>query len=366
MKIAVDARPLSHALAGIGRYTDSLLREMIPRGHDWYLYSDRPLLVDYSALGSVTVRSPEKVVRPGAIWSQWGFVNWARQDRVDLFWSPRHHLPIFLPVKMKKLLTVHDLVWLRYPATMKPRGWLLELLFMPLSLLLADGIIAVSRFSAEEVSRTFHVSMDKIKTIPEAAFSTSVELDDGELPELLQKKYFLFVGTPEPRKNLNRLLEAYKNFLDRELDHKPALYIVGGSGWGHQISDTVQSLDLDEHVSILNDIDDAALEKLYKHAHVLLMPSLYEGFGLPILEAMSQGTPVITSNCSSLPEIAGKAALFIDPYDIQSISDAMESLSENEKLRSELSAEALLQASKFSWKTSADRTMEVMMKLLAE
>jgi glycosyltransferase involved in cell wall biosynthesis len=365
MKIAVDARPLSHPLAGIGRYTDSLLRELIPRGNDWYLYSDRPLLEDYSTLGSVIVRTPEKVVKPGAIWSQFGFVRWARDDDVDLFWSPRHHLPLFLPRKMKKLLTVHDLVWLRYPRTMKPRGWLLELMFMPLSLLLSDRIIAVSRFSADEVSNTFHISMDKIETIPEAVFSTSSDMEADVSPELLDDRFFLFVGTPEPRKNLQRLLEAYKIFLAQGMECSPKLYIVGGSGWGQQISETIQTLDLEGHVYVLNRINDAALEEVYKHAVALLMPALYEGFGLPILEAMSHGTPVVTSDRSSLPEVAGDAALLVNPYDVKSISDAMEAIFSDKKLRSELSSKALLQAKKFSWKESADQTMAVIEGLLS-
>jgi glycosyltransferase involved in cell wall biosynthesis len=363
MKIAVDARPLSHPTFGIGRYTESLLNELIPRGDDWYLYSDRPLLVDYTHFSNVTIRTPARVLTPGALWSQWNFVRWARQDGVDLFWSPRHHLPVFLPMKMKKLLTIHDLVWLRYPRTMKPLGWILELLLMPISLFLADRIVAVSKFSASEVSKTFHIRASRIDTIPQAAFELTTERESDLPQDILKQNYFLFVGTPEPRKNLDRLLKAYKSFLEKGLTNNPMVYIVGSSGWGSEISSTIKSLALNEQVLVLDKINDPALQQIYKHALALLLPSLYEGFGLPVLEAMSHGTPVITSDCSSLPEIAGEAAILVDPYDITAIAGAMESLHSDEALRKELSEKGLVQAGKFSWENSADRTMAVMKEL---
>jgi len=365
VRIAVDARPLAQSTAGIGRYTESILRKLIPKGGRWFLYSDRPLIKDYSDLGDVVVRVPEKKILSGALWAQWGFVRWAKKDAVDVFWSPRHHLPIFLPGKIKKLVTIHDLVWIRYPGSMKRLGWLLEFLLMPISLLLADQIISVSEFTADEIRKVFRISAGKIETIPLAAYEYPEDHQhDSDVPsEITKKDYFLFVGTPEPRKNLKRLLKAFSEFVS-EPGKTPRLYIVGGNGWGSvKTSELVEELGLQRNVILLDHISDCALEQMYQHAMALVMPSLYEGFGLPILEAMSHGVPVITGNCSAMPEVAGDGALLVDPDSVAEIKASMSKLYTDYELRTELSERARKQAENFSWQLTADQTLAQIKRL---
>jgi len=364
VRIAVDARPLAHPTAGIGRYTDSLVTKLIPQGGKWFLYSDRPLLKDYSHLGDVVVRLPERRRIPGVLRAQTDFVGWAKRDVIDIFWSPRHHLPVFLPRKIKKLVTIHDLVWIRHPGSMKKIGWLLEFLLMPVTLLLADRIISVSEFTAGEMEDVLRVPAAKIETIPLAPYDFDEEQQPGDSPvDILNKEYFLFVGTPEPRKNLRRLLEAFRN-LCKVLDTSPALYIVGGHGWGgEETSDLVLELDLGKDVVLLGHVNDSELEQVYRHALALVMPSLYEGFGLPILEAMRHGVPAITGNCASMPEVAGDGALLVNPLSVGDIEAAMSKLYLQPELRAALSESALAQAQKFSWELAADRTLAQIKKL---
>ena len=365
MRIAVDARPLAHPTAGIGRYTESLLCKLIPQGGKWFLYSDIPLLKDYSHLGDVVVRLPDETIFPGALRVQKGFARLAKEDSVDVFWSPRHHLPVFLPRNIKKLVTIHDLVWVRYPRSMKRLGWLVELLLMPISLLLADKVITVSEFTADEIKKVFRISHSKIKAIPLAAYEHAQDdQGDGVLsPDVTKKDYFLFVGTPEPRKNLRRLLMAFRDLLG-EVNGTPLLYIVGGHGWGgEETSELIQELDLGQNVVLLGHISDPALQQVYECAIALVMPSLYEGFGLPILEAMGHGIPVITGNCSAMPEVAGDGALLVNPVSVAEIKMAMRQLYVDVDSRNELGQKARKQAEKFSWQLTADKTLAVIERL---
>ena len=360
MRIAVDARALAHPTAGIGRYTDSLINELIPQGGRWFLYSDKPLLKNYANLGDVIVRLPERKRIPGVLRGQMDFVRWAREDAVDVFWSPRHHLPIFLPRAIKKLVTIHDVDWVRHPASMKKLGWLLEFLLMPVSLLLADQIISVSNFTAAEINKVFRISPGKIRTIHLAAYvarEDHLDDDSDKPPDIAGKDYFLFVGTPEPRKNLRRLLIAFKALLAEE-DGNPHLCVVGGHGWGGSTTDElIHELDLQASVSLLGHISDSDLDRTYKKAMALVVPSLYEGFGIPIVEAMRHGLPIITGNCSSMPEVAGDAALLVNPLCVDEIKTAMSRLYSDQELRAELSERALKRAENFSWKQTADQTL---------
>ncbi|MCZ6501153.1 MAG: glycosyltransferase family 1 protein, partial [Gammaproteobacteria bacterium] len=345
--------------------TESVLRKLIPKGGRWFLYSDRPLIGDYSDLGDVVVRVREKRIFPGALWAQWGFVRWAKIDAVDVFWSPRHHLPVLMPGKIKKLLTIHDLVWVRHPGSMTRLGWLLEFLLMPISLLLADQIISVSEFTADEIRKVFRISAGKIETIPLAAYDYPEDHRyDSDVPsEITKGDYFLFVGTPEPRKNLKRLLMAFNDLLS-EVDGTPSLVIIGGNGWGNvKTSELVEELGLQRNVILLDHISDCALEQMYQHAMALVMPSLYEGFGLPILEAMSHGVPVITGNCSAMPEVAGDGALLVDPDSVAEIKASMSKLYADRELRTELSEKAGKQAENFSWQLTADQTLAQIKRL---
>lgn len=220
MRIAVDARPLAHPFTGIGRYTESLLKRLVQMGHQWYLYSDRPITPRFPVGDRVQLRVGKAT--PGSAlslaYSQLVFPRWSRGDCVDLFWSPRHHLPLWLPASVAGLVTIHDLVWKRYPETMLGRNRTLESLIMRPSLRRASRVICVSEFTASEVKDVYPEVADNCVVIPEAA-----EMSDEHYEErfpVSEQPYLLFVGTMEPRKNLPRLLQAFRSAVDRGVAHK--------------------------------------------------------------------------------------------------------------------------------------------------
>ncbi|WP_299586437.1 glycosyltransferase family 1 protein [uncultured Microbulbifer sp.] len=358
-KIAVDARPLSIPTTGIGRYTRAILERMIVSEHEWYLYSHQPLLVDLQSLPNVTVRSGN--VRRGSLssfFAQAVFPFWAWRDSADLFWSPRHHLPLCLGSSVSKVLTVHDLVWQRFPETMPRLGLQLERMLMPPAVKLADSVIAVSRSTASELRQSFPACAEKIVTIYEAPF-----LEVADTPSPLGE-YFLFVGTIEPRKNLKRLLDAYSSYR-KEIAGPLPLKICGGKGWGlPELQGKIRELGLEESIELLGYVADDQLPKLYREARALLIPSLYEGFGLPIVEAYSQGTPVLTANLGAMAEVAGDAALTVNPASTTEIARALTLLTQDREKVSELQLRALQRAEKFSWDKAAAETLSLVESIL--
>jgi glycosyltransferase involved in cell wall biosynthesis len=364
MRIAVDARPLATPLTGIGRYTQALLQHLMATDHQWFLYSDRPLPVQLAEDPRVTVRTGSAGDRgPGSLWrAQWSFSRWARQDAVDLFWSPRHHLPLLLSRRIARVVTIHDLVWRRFPATMQAKNLLLERALMGPSIAAADRVICVSRFTADEVCSFYPSAAGKCKVIHEAAVQT---MGVGSLPAGVPASYLLFVGTLEPRKNLPGLLRAYAGL--KNDPSIPPLVIAGGGGWGQEdLPGIIQGLGLQERVVLCGYVSDGELQALYRGARALLMPSLYEGFGLPVLEAMQHGVPVIASSTSSLPEVAGDGALLVNPLQEAEISGAIRQLVKDETLHAQLSARARQQAGSFCWQGAAGETIELFKQALAD
>jgi len=364
MRIAVDARPLAAPLTGIGRYTLSLLERLVAEGHQWFLYSDRPLQVHFPHNARLDIRHGDaRGGTPGSLrWAQWQYSRWALQDVVDLFWSPRHHLPLLLPRRIARVVTIHDLVWRQFPETMRRKNLWLERALMGPSIATADKVICVSKFTASEVSRYYPAAIGKCRVIHEAA-EESVVID--MLPRGMPSRFLLFVGTLEPRKNLPRLLRAFARLRDDAT--VPPLVIVGGGGWGGEdLPRLIEQLDLQERVILSGYVSDAQLQALYAAAHCLLMPSLYEGFGLPVLEAMQHGVPVIASSTSSLPEVVGDAGLLVNPYAETEIAGAIQRLVHDTDLHQQLSARARTRSEGFSWQQAARETLALFEETLAE
>ncbi|AOS97771.1 D-inositol 3-phosphate glycosyltransferase [Microbulbifer aggregans] len=359
-KIAIDARPLSSPTAGIGRYTRALVERLVHHDYEWYLYSHRPL-VDESGLGSnVSIRTGSvRADSLSTLFAQAVFPVWARKDGIELFWSPRHHLPLLLGGAVAKVLTVHDLVWRHFPETMSRPGLLLERLLMPASIQSASSVIAVSNSTAEELRDAYPQECHKVTTVLEAPFlSPSQATSFGD--------YFLFLGTLEPRKNLQRLLEGYARYCSR-VRAPLTLKICGAKGWGlPELERLLVQLGLEKKVELLGYLSDDALPGLYAGARALLMPSLYEGFGLPIVEAMSQGTPVLASRRGAMMEVAGDGGVLVDPESCEEIASALVTLSEDMSLVETLQEKASIRAGQFSWDNAAEQTLALFESLLSE
>jgi glycosyltransferase involved in cell wall biosynthesis len=284
------------------------------------------------------------------------FPLWARQDEIDIFWSPRHHLPLFLPANIHKVVSIHDLVWYRCGETMTWFGRLIERILMPPSITKADKVLALSQFTLSELADVFPLAADKLYKLFGASSLPSIDL----AAEVAPGKYFLFVGTIEPRKNLNRLLEAFALLLSNT-DQSVTLKIVGGGGWGDvRLEQLVTQYGISESVELLGQIEDDQLVAEYAGALALVMPSLYEGFGLPVIEAMSQGVPAVVSESSAMSEIADIAGVAVDPYNIQSISHGMLTIL-GALERQALSTAAKNRSANFSWDRSAEKLYRILL-----
>ena len=360
MRIAVDARPLIAPKTGIGRYLTELLRRM-PRqsNHQWFLYGPGPgwkTSVPFADMhstaracrGKVVVRGPN---RADELHAQVMFPRWAALDRADVFWSPRHRLPLGLTTPA--VVTIHDLVWKHAPTTMRPLGYLVERATMPRSIRRARRLIAVSRATKRSIERYFPEVADKTTVVPEASFIEAPEIAGAPT----SPPFGLFVGTVEPRKNIERLLQAFAA-IKGEVEHD--LHLVGGAGWRMpKPSALIHAHGLQSRVRHLGALEDEDLLRQYAGCDFVAMPSLYEGCGLPIIEAMTFGKPVLTSNSSAMAEIAGDAGLLVDPMSIEDMARALKRMMTDAALRTRLAAAARRRAGDFSWDSAAAETVRI-------
>ena len=336
--------------------------------HEWMLCGRGQALSKHAALTGAGCRIDHMPPHMGRILSLITTLPlWAGREQPDVFWGPAHRLPLWLPANTRRVVTVHDLCWLLAPQTMRSSTRKLDALLMPRALQSANAVIAVSSATQDallehfpEVSGRLHLILEGASALPDPLSAEVIEHWGVSTP------YVLFVGTLEPRKNLLRLLEAFGRVQKRCLTSNtkaPQLVIVGGIGWGtDNLSSAILHLGLSDNVCFLGRVPDAQLSTLYRHAAFLAMPSLYEGFGLPLVEAMAQGTPVLTSGNSSMPEVAGQAGCLVNPLDVGSIEAGLWNLLSNPSYRAGLASCAKSQAEKFSWDRAAAETLRVLVK----
>jgi alpha-1,3-rhamnosyl/mannosyltransferase len=277
-----------------------------------------------------------------------------------------YHEPNYVlrPFTGPAVTTIHDLGWLHFPHTLKTATRRIMERGMPQTLRRAAHFITVSRFVAEELTREFGIQPDRISVTPLGVDSRFRPFDVVESRLLMDRldlvhgRYLLAVGTLEPRKNLSALVNAYGG-LPTRLQERVPLVLAGGRGWGEALGAHAARLQRAGRIRLLGYVSESDLVLLYAGAACFIMPSLYEGFGIPILEAMASGVPVVTSNRSAMPEVAGDAALLVDPDDITSIRDAVRQLLEDSSLCQRLVRAGLARASTFSWQQTVDSTLAV-------
>lgn len=261
----------------------------------------------------------------------------------------------------KKIVTVHDMVIKAYPETVRFRTRKMLETGLEKSMKRADAIITDSYFSKSEIEKYYPEYGHKVKVVPCGVDSgrfypekNTAEIERVRNKLSLPEKYFLYLGTVEPRKNLERLIEAYSIFL-KDCGSPPKLVMAGGNGWlNSSIYSKADELGISENVIFTDYVDSADLRPLICGAGAFLFPSLYEGFGMPPLEAMSCGVPVLVSSSASLPEVTGDCAVIVDAYSVQSIADGIGKLYENRDLCRKLSESGIRRAEQFSWKNSAE------------
>jgi glycosyltransferase involved in cell wall biosynthesis len=370
--IYFDVSAAVHRRAGLGRYAESLACALAP------LLSNRLALFYNREAGIEPLpgleRLPASTVSLGykpwrmLVWmGQWTHIGFNRlMPDAELFHATEH---LLLPLRgVPTVLTVHDLIFRHLPQHHKRLNrWYLNLT-MPLFCRRATHLIAISEQTRQDVVTAYGVPAEKITVIYEAAdprfrVQSAQAVASARSRYLLPERYLLFVGTVEPRKNLIRLLAAFERLRAQGLTD--ALVIVGRRGWLTDDFDAaLERSPAKPAVLFPGFVPDDDLPAIYAGAQALVMPSLYEGFGLPVLEAMACATPVACSHTSSLPEIAGDAALFFDPAEVDGIADAIRRILRDPDLQAQLRDAGLRQAGQFSWNRAAKETSALYQRLM--
>jgi len=279
------------------------------------------------------------------------------KEKIDVFFSPTHYLPFFTP--LPSVVSILDVSYLEYPKLFKRRDLYQLKLWGGYSLRKSKKVITISHSSKDGIIKAYGIFSDKvIVAYPGLAEKKNIKsMEDIERKYGVKGKYILFVGTLQPRKNISRLIEAFSKLSDKDL----TLVVVGKKGWMYEeILSSPKEFGVSNRVLFLDTVGDEDLPTFYKNAQFFILPSLYEGFGLPVLEAMQYGCPVIISNVSSLPEAGGDAAMYVDPEDASDITEKMEKLLKDSSLKEDLIKKGYDQVKKFSWEKTAAQTIRVL------
>ncbi len=304
-------------------------------------------------------------VVPGRfLWSQIFLpIRLFRQKNIDVFFSPAHYLPRFSPVPT--VVTIHDLSYLYFPGDFLKKDLFQLKNWTEYSLKQAKKIIAVSKTTKKDIVKSYQVKDEKIEVIYNG-YEKNIKYQIPNIKlEHTDHPYILYVGTLQPRKNISGLINAFDKF--KKLYPEFKLTIAGKKGWLYdKIFDQVTDLGLEGDVYFADFVTDNQLMFLYKNAFCFVMPSFYEGFGIPILEAMSFECPVIASFSSSLPEIGADAALYFDPNNPYDLVEKIKLLKDDPTLRSDLIAKGKKRIKEFSWDKCAKQTLEVIKEAAAK
>lgn len=364
MRIALNAQLLSFAATyrsgGISRVIYHLLAELArdPRGHTFDVFV--PETPSANGWGRLRFHpSGRYTARPGMriVWEQTLFPRELRRLAPDL----THGMAYALPAAWTGpgVVTVYDLSFLLYPDAFKAANRIYLAATTRATVRRARRVLTISQHARRDIVRLLGVPEERVDVTYPAAeeryrLMRESEVEAFRLARGLPDAFVFALGTLEPRKNLVGLLSAYA----RLRKPRPPLYVAGGTGWGFSpIFDTVRQLDLGEDVQFLGFVPEDELPLWYNAARLFVFPSLYEGFGLPVLEAMACGAPVITSTAASLPEVGGKAAAMVPPHDTVRIAQEMERVLDDPQRRVEMRAAGRIQASRFSWRAMTDQTV---------
>ena len=372
MIIGIDAsRAVRARRTGTERYSLEIIRHLLalptaPR-HQWRLYVDALPTPDiFTVLPGATDAFDLRMLKARRLWTHRQLAAEVTRHPPDVLFVPAHVLPCVLPRRRlpPSVVTVHDLGYHAYPETHTLAQRILIEAGTRWSVYTAQRVIAVSAATAHDLQRHYRTPAERIRVVHEATTAPlrigAEQVDAVRRRYGLMRPYALFVGTIQPRKNVGRLVQAYA-WLYRNTPIGWDLVFAGAPGWlSERLYAEAAALGLGKQMHFLGFVPDDALPALIKGAHFFAFPSLFEGFGLPVLEAQSYGVPVLTSNNSSLPEVAGDAALLVDPTDVDAIANAMLRLSQDEVLRQQLIEAGYANVQRFSWEKAARETLAVL------
>lgn len=358
MIIGIDAsKLLSNNKTGVEIATSELIKAVLKQDTDniYWLYTSQPLKIN----GLIDGERIKNIIVPGKkLWTLWALSRELKKNPPDIFWAPSHFLPYNLPPK--SVATIHDLAFHLYPKSYSLKARWLSNFAVKRAIKLASKLIAVSRQTKKDLKNHFNVPGESIEVIYHA-----LRTDLKETPFDFEKtypkldKYFIYVGRLELRKNLLNILIAFSIF-NSQIDQSVKLVLGGSKGYGfNRVKRLINKLKLEDKVVILGYIPGNHLPALYKRSLGLIFASRYEGFGLNILEGFAAKVPVMTSNFGAMSEIAGNAALLVDPFDVNSIAKGFNQLYSNKNLRQSLIDKGSNRLKEFSWERSAKKLINL-------
>jgi glycosyltransferase involved in cell wall biosynthesis len=370
MRIAIDGIPLAEPKTGIGHYTFELARGLaaLAPEHDFELVAHVPIEAAFaSAFDGVKPPANLRAVHApvNSVSRRWwtiGLPLYVQRSGITLFHGTNYKVPLWN--RCRTIVTIHDLSLLLYSHTHEEELVRRSRLRLPATARMASKIITDSESVKREICEHLRIRPEKIAVVPLAprrAFRPVAAAPAAAVRRRLgvQEDFILFVGTVEPRKNLLTLVRAFEQLTERT-SLRPQLVIAGQKGWlTEELFALIEQSGLGQRILFTGYISDEDLAALYSSCRVCVYPSLYEGFGLPPLEAMSCGAPVITSRIPVIMETVGDAALLVEPTDVRALADCLRALWESEEERRRLSADGIRHAADFTWERTARLTLEV-------
>jgi alpha-1,3-rhamnosyl/mannosyltransferase len=368
--VGVDGRPLLGESTGVGRYLRNIIREMVSADPEvkFRLYLDREGEDGLEGLDRIERRRPQgSRGRNILVWTQWDLPKMVRREPVPLVHFPFYTTPLVLGCP--SVVTIHDITFSLHPEWFPWRSRISFSAIAPWSARRADRVLTVSEHSRRDLIRKYGLEPDRVTAIPLASDPSFTPRPPGEIEGVtarlgLTPPYLIHLGSIHPRRNLEKLLDAFTDVADRGPDLD--LVLAGRVEAPYtEIDSMISRRALEGRVIHLGYAEEVDLPALVSGAEAMVYPSLYEGFGLPVLEAMACGTPVITSNVSALPETAGDAALLVDPGSRESIARAIQSILDEPALRERLKEAGLRRAGSFSWRRTAEATLDAYRSVLS-
>ncbi|CAO1661497.1 glycosyltransferase family 4 protein [Salinicola sp. NYA28a] len=386
MRVVVNATSMTHQSTGIGHYTHGLLSRMADDpAFDLQAFNHADIWSDRQSLAAWLHGADDAGEQQGS-WVQRYYPvlrrlpgrfalarmrlkrQLKRLSGWDVYWEP-DYIPVDIRRDKPVVPVVHDMAWWRHPEYVHPAMCRQLARHLPRVVRQATRINVVSRFTRDELSERFDIDPQRIDLVSPAArpeFQPGASTTALTRQYALPAHYILSVATLEPRKNLSRLLQAYRT-LPAGLRQSCPLLLVGRRGWLDEgLRKQVDTMQASGEVRWLGYVPNADLPGLMAGATVMAYPSLYEGFGMPVLEALACGTPVLTSQTASLPEVAGSAAVYVEPTSVDSIRQGLHTLLDDSSLRERLRQEGPARAQHFSWTSSADRLKDSLRKAADE
>lgn len=362
MNIGIDGNEANvDKRVGISEYAYELLIEFQKFKNDnkFTIYLKEP---PKNHMPAPTSNFTYKVIGPKKFWTQFGLpLSLYLERKPQIFFSPTHYAPRFSPIPT--VISIMDLSFIHFPDLFAKKDLYQLNSWTKYSVKNAKAILTISNSTKDDIIKLYGVKPEDIYvTYPGIKKSESWSLKGRNMDELSKKfgikgDYVLFVGTLQPRKNIEVLIEAFSILKSKEMQ----LIIVGKRGWLYEdILKAPEKYGVSDKVKFLDFVSDEELPYLYQNAMCFVLPSLYEGFGLPVLEAMKYGCPVLTSNVSSLPEAGGDAALYFNPKDPADIARQIKRVIEDPKLRTAMIEKGKAQIKKFSWEKTARQTLKVL------